>query len=277
MTILIALIAISTVPQAAGTCLGAANIRDELEAAARYGEANVIARYRMMRTERICDGISLDVEVFDELGGLAAIEPPDPVSPPSALLPFWRRTGWYPDELRFFELGGSAEVRVTIDGYGNVVECKRIVQSGYYRSAAIACETISAFGHFAPATDAESRPTMGAVVERVEWPDPPPFDRRSDPAVAEPLDDPGQWVRPGDYPLESLRSSEQGVLQFGLVVGTEGRVIECIVMASSGHARLDETGCRLIKARARFNPARDEDGRATISRYRSSVRWTIPD
>ena len=48
----------------------------------------------------------------------------------------------------------------------------------------------------------------------------------------------------------------------GFEIGADGRVKQCTVIQSSGHADLDATTCRLIKQRFRYRPARDARGNA---------------
>ncbi|QYU70222.1 energy transducer TonB [Leptolyngbya sp. 15MV] len=90
-----------------------------------------------------------------------------------------------------------------------------------------------------------------------------------------------RWSRigkanPNDYPSRALREEREGVTRFTVNVGADGRVTSCQVTGSSGHADLDETTCRLIQRRGRFNPATDGEGNAVADRWSSAVRWEIP-
>ncbi len=79
-----------------------------------------------------------------------------------------------------------------------------------------------------------------------------------------------------DYPLAARRYDQQG--QTGVVLGiaATGRVDDCVVASSSGHAALDTATCRLLVSRARFTPARDQAGRTVRDRYGFSIRWVLP-
>ena len=54
-----------------------------------------------------------------------------------------------------------------------------------------------------------------------------------------------------------------------------GRVIDCQVTQSSGHADLDAATCTNVKRRARFDPA-VRNGEKVQGSYSNRVRWQIP-
>jgi protein TonB len=84
-------------------------------------------------------------------------------------------------------------------------------------------------------------------------------------------------VSDSDYPSSAIRNEEAGTTRFRLVVGTDGKVTECTVTASSGSSALDSTTCRLMKQRAKFIPARDSDGRLVSDSVSNAIRWVLPD
>jgi len=79
-----------------------------------------------------------------------------------------------------------------------------------------------------------------------------------------------------DYPVEAIRAGEQGTVQVRVMVTTDGRVGNCAVISSSGSIWLDRATCQILQRRARFRPARDDQGRATIDYYTQKVRWQLP-
>lgn len=97
------------------------------------------------------------------------------------------------------------------------------------------------------------------------------------PVAAQPANDPGGWIGEADYPIESLRLGEEGDVGFGLSISDEGAVLACEITRASGHARLDEATCEILRSRARFNPARDDAGNAVVGRFASRIRWELPD
>jgi protein TonB len=74
-----------------------------------------------------------------------------------------------------------------------------------------------------------------------------------------------------DYPRAAQGS--QGTVEARLTISATGAVIGCAIARSSGNAVLDETTCRLIRQRFRFNPARDEQGNALPDEKGWRQRW----
>jgi len=67
-----------------------------------------------------------------------------------------------------------------------------------------------------------------------------------------------------DYPKAARAAGVGGAVTVQFDVRADGGVEHCRVVASSGSPLLDETTCRLIEARFRYVPARDDTG-ATIT------------
>jgi TonB family protein len=78
-----------------------------------------------------------------------------------------------------------------------------------------------------------------------------------------------------DYPAEAVRRNEQGTVAFRLDIGVDGRVSGCSIHESSGSAILDASTCRILRARARFRPALDAQGRPTPDQFVSTLRWVL--
>jgi len=102
---------------------------------------------------------------------------------------------------------------------------------------------------------------------------PPP---RGPSSEAQPRGNPGTWATTNDYPSRALREERSGTTGFRVTVDTSGRVIDCQVTSSSGHADLDQATCQNVTRRARFRPAM-EDGQPVQGTYSNRVRWVIPD
>ncbi len=116
-------------------------------------------------------------------------------------------------------------------------------------------------------------PVVRQIVPAPVAPPPP----RVQPKSAEPRGRPGDWANANDYPSRALREEREGVTRFSVQVGADGRVTNCQVTGSSGHADLDDTTCKLITRRARFRPATDGNGDPTSGSWSSAVRWEIPE
>lgn len=102
---------------------------------------------------------------------------------------------------------------------------------------------------------------------------PPPPSKASG---AQPRGNPGSWATPNDYPARALREERAGTTRFRVTIGPDGRVTDCQVTGSSGHADLDEATCKNVTRRARFKPALDAAGNAISDTYSNAVRWEIP-
>lgn len=80
-----------------------------------------------------------------------------------------------------------------------------------------------------------------------------------------------------DYPASALRERAEGASVLRFLVGTDGRVLRCEVVRSSGNFALDATACSLIQRRFRYVPARDATG-ATVEQWITRQhRWILPE
>ena len=75
---------------------------------------------------------------------------------------------------------------------------------------------------------------------------------------------------------DDLREGNQGVTQFTLTIGADGKVQSCMVTASSGFPGLDKATCDNVSRRARFEPATDGSGNRVGGTYSNRIRWEIP-
>lgn len=85
------------------------------------------------------------------------------------------------------------------------------------------------------------------------------------------------YVSNDDYPASAQRDGQQGTSYFKLGVDPNGRVSSCTITQSSGSSALDAATCRLMKQRARFNPAHDDLGRPVGDIVVNKIRWVLPD
>lgn len=90
---------------------------------------------------------------------------------------------------------------------------------------------------------------------------------------------PSRWVRgrigDGDYPRAAIAAMIEGSLVTRYEIDRRGRVTGCTVTRSSGNPLLDETTCRLVRQRYRYEPARDATGRAIADTVIQNHRWVI--
>ena len=79
-----------------------------------------------------------------------------------------------------------------------------------------------------------------------------------------------------DYPVEAIRAGQSGTTGFALLVDEQGRVADCMVVATSGQSGLDIQSCAILKRRARFTPAKDLAGKPAKDRVSGRIAWRLP-
>jgi TonB family protein len=84
-----------------------------------------------------------------------------------------------------------------------------------------------------------------------------------------------RYITDDDYPAAAIRAGEEGTVGTALDISPEGRVTACTITRSSRSAVLDSSTCRLLRARARFTPARDSSGRPVPDRFETAHAWRI--
>ena len=102
-------------------------------------------------------------------------------------------------------------------------------------------------------------------------------------AAAQPLPDVSQPAVAGmmssdDYPEEALRNDWQGDVIVDLRISAAGRVKSCRIHQSSGYPALDLKTCEIFLLRARFTPAKDEQGNPVEDNFRAPVvHWRLEE
>lgn len=78
------------------------------------------------------------------------------------------------------------------------------------------------------------------------------------------------------YPAAALRKNQEGRVVPELLVGPDGKPQACRIVVSSRFAELDSGTCDLLM-QMRFEPARDEAGVPTASRFSRPMLWALTD
>jgi periplasmic protein TonB len=86
----------------------------------------------------------------------------------------------------------------------------------------------------------------------------------------------GGYFSTDDYPAAAIRVEAEGTTRFTLAIGANGRVTSCTVTGSSGNSALDAATCRILRARARYTPARDQHENPVSGQDSGSVTWRLP-
>ena len=79
-----------------------------------------------------------------------------------------------------------------------------------------------------------------------------------------------------DYPARAQRNRESGRVVVSYEVAEDGFAEGCRIAQSSGSALLDETSCRLLAARTRYDPARNRAGIPVRSTDSQVFDWVLP-
>ncbi len=79
-----------------------------------------------------------------------------------------------------------------------------------------------------------------------------------------------------DYPAVAVMEGQSGRVGFALLVGEDGRVADCTIVATSGVPSLDTQACALLKRRAKFEPARGLDGKPAKDSVVGGIVWRMP-
>jgi protein TonB len=108
-------------------------------------------------------------------------------------------------------------------------------------------------------------------------PGPSPSASPFDPVGARPKGNAGKWVTNDDYRSRWIMEEMAGTARFTLGIDARGKVTGCTITRSTGHAPLDAATCDLVTKRARFDAARDGNGKAVTGSYSGSVTWRIPE
>lgn len=87
---------------------------------------------------------------------------------------------------------------------------------------------------------------------------------------------PREWVTPDDWPSDPAFDYEEGVVVVSFEISETGQARNCKVIMPSGHERLDAIPCRVIEARAWFEPALDKNGNPKATKAQTSIVFSKP-
>jgi len=214
----------------------------------------------------------------------------------------------YPDAARAAGEHGRVDTALAIGANGRVTGCTVLRSSGSAALDSATCRILRSRARYTPARDAAGAPVPGYDIARLTW-GPPESGSRAGPTVLDedklvtampilmlppapppPVPPPpgriipperaranlGSYFSTDDYPAAALRAEAEGEVRFTLTIGSDGRVHDCVVTASSGSPPLDSATCRIMRSRARYTPARDHYGNPTTGTDRGVVRWRLP-
>jgi len=180
----------------------------------------------------------------------------------------------YPAEAIRAGEQGTVGFKLDIGPDGLVSACTILLSSNSASLDAATCRILQARARFTPARDSAGHAVADAVKGRIRWVL-PPDEPEPEPVAANDVDL-TSYFSGADYPDEAIRQHVEGAVGVELSVSPEGRVTQCQVTRSSGSALLDSRSCEIIRARARFIPARDAAGQAVATVVEGIVHWALP-
>jgi TonB family protein len=85
------------------------------------------------------------------------------------------------------------------------------------------------------------------------------------------------WTTAADYPNRAMRAGISGTAIARISVDASGRVSDCVIVATSGNADLDQASCASATWRGRYRPAIGSNGEVVATDIIVDVRWEVVD
>lgn len=84
------------------------------------------------------------------------------------------------------------------------------------------------------------------------------------------------WSDYNVYPITARSKQQEGRVRPELLVDKDGHPLDCRIVESSGFEELDSGTCKVMM-QMRFEPARDQNGIAIMSRFSRPIIWLLSD
>ncbi len=205
----------------------------------------------------------------------------------------WVTNDDYPRSALIAEASGLTAFKLTITKWGSVADCEITLSSGNEALDEATCRNVAVRASFFPATDKDAKPISGSYANRVRWVVPsdspastvtyvPPLPSRYAPTIVYPrspslISYGWNSTTSADYPTKAEMEERTGTTYFDLTISAVGVVTDCKFTTTSGHADLDQKSCEIAMRRARFQPALDVQGNASVGRVSTGVSWALPN
>jgi protein TonB len=119
-------------------------------------------------------------------------------------------------------------------------------------------------------------PTPPVIPPVAPAPPPPPPPPRKTVSAQSAKGDLRTLFTADDYPASAQAAGAEGTAQAELTIGTDGRVVSCNLVRSTGNTALDQATCNILRRRAKFTPARDSNGNPTTDTVTTPpIRWQL--
>lgn len=202
---------------------------------------------------------------------------PDPNDKSRPALPAGRPADWitlddYPQDARRENRQGDVRFRLAVSNSGQPTACVISGSSGHLDLDYAACRLLLERARFRPALDRSGTPTTGYYGSRILWRIPPAAE--SYPRGPVPT---GflSFERPLATPLLGTEAagSLSGQVRVSLRIAGDGSVARCAVVDGTAPEELVRESCPFVLKSAKFEPARNVDGKPTEGRYDVTLIW----
>lgn len=194
----------------------------------------------------------------------------------------WASTNDYPSKALIEQREGTTGFSVQVGPDGKAIACSVTLSSGHSDLDEATCLNISRRGVFDPALDAKGNPTTGKWSSRVRWQIPSLESSVTQTMFAESYPRPPRLLdyaklRIGkeQYPPTALNEGRQGTARFAVFTDVTGKVQDCSISITSGHADLDQKACEIARGWM-FEPARNLNGEPVAGKSTHALHWRLP-
>lgn len=80
-----------------------------------------------------------------------------------------------------------------------------------------------------------------------------------------------------DYPSQAVFAGQSGTAKVIALVDEQGKLVDCMIVETSGIAVLDVQTCLIMHQRGKFLPAIGADGKPTKGVIAQRIRWEMPE
>lgn len=85
--------------------------------------------------------------------------------------------------------------------------------------------------------------------------------------------EPGSWFTSKEYPKTAMMVANRGHIAYRIIVSPDGSALRC---EGQGNTDLDRDVCEVVMKRARFTPAKDDQGRPAFGVYDGVASFLMP-
>jgi TonB family protein len=205
----------------------------------------------------------------------------------------WVTTRDYPARALVREMDGVSGIVLAVNKIGRVIGCSISQTSGFRELDEAACKSVVVNARFHPALDRRGNPANGSYSTSIRWQipgersynsrEPRVFPERTFSHIVPPriLSYEMLGIGIGDYPSDALADGEQGSVTVRAIVGADGKVVYCRIIASttksaSPDGPLEKRSCEIVRKKWSFLPAEDGKGQKQASAPEFKFVWAIP-